>query len=48
MLTGLLAGRPLEEALRLAVACGTLSTRAAGGTYAQPSLDDALAAAAVL
>jgi len=45
MLTGLLAGRPLGEALRLAVACGTLSTRAAGGTGAQPTLDEALAAA---
>ena len=47
MLAGLLAGRPLDQALRLAVACGTLSTRAAGGTDAQPSLDEALAAAGV-
>ncbi len=45
LLAGLLGGRPLAEALRLAVACGTLSTRAAGGTDAQPTLAEATAAA---
>lgn len=39
---GMLQGWPLERALRLAVACGALSTRAAGGTAAQPSLEEAL------
>lgn len=34
------------QALRLAAACGSLSTRAAGGTAAQPTLDEALAALA--
>jgi sugar/nucleoside kinase (ribokinase family) len=43
-LAGRLAGRPLAECLRLAVACGSLSTRAAGGTASQPTLDEALAA----
>ncbi len=32
----------LERSLALAAACGSLSTRAAGGTAAQPSLDEAL------
>jgi sugar/nucleoside kinase (ribokinase family) len=45
LLAGLLGGRPLSDALRLAVACGTLSTRAAGGTDAQPTLAEATAAA---
>jgi sugar/nucleoside kinase (ribokinase family) len=45
LLAGLLGGRPLADALRLAVACGTLSTRAAGGTGAQPTLGEATAAA---
>jgi sugar/nucleoside kinase (ribokinase family) len=45
LLAALLGGRPLAEALRLAVACGTLSTRAAGGTDAQPTLAEATAAA---
>jgi sugar/nucleoside kinase (ribokinase family) len=45
LLAGLLDGRPLADALRLAVACGTLSTRAAGGTDAQPTLEEAMAAA---
>ncbi len=44
LLAGLLDGRPLAGALRLAVACGTLSTRAAGGTAAQPTLIEAEAA----
>lgn len=41
---GRLFGWPLLKCLRLAVACGSLSTRAAGGTAAQPTLDEALAA----
>jgi sugar/nucleoside kinase (ribokinase family) len=40
---GALAGWDLERCLKLAVACGALSTRAAGGTAAQPTLDEALA-----
>ena len=40
---GALAGWPLEQNLALAVACGALSTRAAGGTTAQPTLEEALA-----
>jgi sugar/nucleoside kinase (ribokinase family) len=40
-LAGYLAGRPLEESLRLANACGALSMRAAGGTAAQPTLEEA-------
>jgi sugar/nucleoside kinase (ribokinase family) len=43
-LAGWLGGRDLAESLRLAVACGTLSTRAAGGTAAQPTMAEALAA----
>lgn len=39
-----LDGRTLEEALRFACACGSLSTRAAGGTSAQPTLAEARAA----
>jgi sugar/nucleoside kinase (ribokinase family) len=38
-----LAGEPLTAALALAVACGALSTRAAGGTAAQPTLEQARA-----
>ena len=34
----------LERTLRLACACGSLSTRAAGGTAGQPTLDEALVA----
>ncbi len=41
---GCLAGWGLERSLRLACACGALSTRAAGGTAAQPTLEEALAA----
>jgi sugar/nucleoside kinase (ribokinase family) len=33
--------RPLREALRLAAACGALSTRAAGGTGSQASIQEA-------
>lgn len=40
---GALAGWPLDRSLRMAVICGALSTRAAGGTAAQPTLDEALA-----
>ncbi len=40
-LFGWLKGWTLEEALKLGVACGSLSTRAAGGTAAQPSLEEA-------
>src|SRR5204863_5641029 len=40
-IAGLLAGRPPEECLRLACACGALSTRALGGTAAQPTLEEA-------
>jgi sugar/nucleoside kinase (ribokinase family) len=32
----------LEKALQLAAVCGSLSTRSAGGTAAQPTLDEAL------
>jgi sugar/nucleoside kinase (ribokinase family) len=42
-LAGHLAGRPLEESLRLANACGSLSMRAVGGTAAQPTLEEASA-----
>jgi sugar/nucleoside kinase (ribokinase family) len=38
LVAGLLDGRPLPDAMRLAVACGTLSTRAAGGVDGQPTL----------
>lgn len=40
---GWLAGFELDKTLRLACACGSLSTRAAGGTSAQPALEEALA-----
>ncbi|MFB3738814.1 MAG: carbohydrate kinase family protein [Candidatus Velamenicoccus archaeovorus] len=43
-IAGHLHGWPLERCLRLAVACGSLSTLAPGGTAAQPSLVEALAA----
>jgi len=41
-LNGFLNGWSLEKTLSLAVACGSLSTRAAGGTSAQPTLDEAM------
>ena len=41
---GFLAGYDLRKALRLACICGSLSTRAAGGTGAQATLEEALAA----
>jgi sugar/nucleoside kinase (ribokinase family) len=43
-LYGYLHGWPLERTLRLACACGSLSTRAPGGTAGQPTLDEALCA----
>ena len=36
-----LAGRSIEDALALGCACGALSTRAAGGVAAQPTLEEA-------
>jgi len=42
-LAGTLAGWPVQRSLELAVACGSLSTRASGGTAAQPTMDEALA-----
>src|SRR5262249_43630972 len=47
-LAGRLTGLDLSASLRLAVACGSLSTRAAGGTAAQPTLAEALATAQTL
>ncbi len=44
VLAGLLSGWSLERALTLGCACGALSTRAVGGTTAQPTLEEALAA----
>ncbi|HTX78022.1 MAG TPA: carbohydrate kinase family protein [Longilinea sp.] len=41
-LYGYLAHWPLERSLRLACICGSLSTRAAGGIMAQPTLEEAL------
>ncbi len=41
-LYGWLKGWRLEKTLALAVACGSLSTRAAGGTSTQPTLDEAM------
>ncbi|MEW6086513.1 MAG: carbohydrate kinase family protein [Chloroflexota bacterium] len=39
---GYLHGWELEKSLRLACVCGALSTQAAGGTAAQPTLDEAM------
>ena len=44
VLAGLLGGWPLERALVLGCACGAMSTRATGGTAAQPTLEEAAAA----
>jgi len=41
-LYGYIHGWELERSLWLAVTCGALSTRAAGGVAAQPTLDEAL------
>jgi sugar/nucleoside kinase (ribokinase family) len=43
-LAGRLSGWPLDRCLSLAVVCGSLSTRAVGGTEAQPTLQEAIAA----
>ncbi len=40
-LHGLGSGQPLDQALRLGVACGSLSTRSLGGVDAQPRREDA-------
>jgi sugar/nucleoside kinase (ribokinase family) len=40
---GYLAGWDLARTLRLAVACGSISTQAVGGTNAQPTLQEAIA-----
>jgi sugar/nucleoside kinase (ribokinase family) len=45
VLAALLGGQPVERALALGCACGALSTRAVGGTAAQPTLAEALAVA---
>ena len=42
-LFGRLSGWPLSRCLSMGVACGALSTRARGGTEAQPTLAEALA-----
>jgi sugar/nucleoside kinase (ribokinase family) len=47
-LRGLRSGEGLDEALRLAVACGSLSTRGLGGVAAQPQLEQAVAVARTL
>jgi sugar/nucleoside kinase (ribokinase family) len=44
-LAGLLATGDLADAVALGCACGALSTRAAGGTAAQPGREEALALA---
>jgi sugar/nucleoside kinase (ribokinase family) len=38
-----LDGRSVDDALAYAVACGSLSTRAAGGTEGQPTRDEVAA-----
>jgi sugar/nucleoside kinase (ribokinase family) len=43
-LYGYLHGWSLEQSLQLACACGSLSTQGVGGTTAQPTLEEALAA----
>ncbi len=43
-LAGRLAGWDIERSARLAVVCGTLSTRARGGTAGQPTMAEATAA----
>lgn len=42
LIAGLLQGWSLQRSLELAVVCGACSTRAAGGTAAQPTLEEAL------
>jgi len=46
LLAGRLGGAGIEDSLALACACGTLSTRAMGGTEGQPTLAQAQAAIA--
>lgn len=46
-LTGLHRRWTLEESLALACACGSLSTRAAGGVAAQPSIEEATEVAGI-
>jgi sugar/nucleoside kinase (ribokinase family) len=41
---GLLQGWPIEKTLQFAAMCGSLSTRAIGGTAGQPTLDEVLSA----
>jgi sugar/nucleoside kinase (ribokinase family) len=43
-LAGRLNGWPLDRCLAFAVACGSLSARAMGGTAAQPTMEEALGA----
>jgi len=43
-IAGHLAGNSVADSLALACACGSLSTRAAGGTAAQPTLAEAMSA----
>jgi sugar/nucleoside kinase (ribokinase family) len=43
-LAGCLQGWPIRRCLQLAVACGSLSTRATGGIAAQPTMDEAVEA----
>lgn len=45
---GYLNGWSLEASLKLAVACGSLSTRASGGTAGQPSLTEAMQVAGMV
>jgi sugar/nucleoside kinase (ribokinase family) len=47
-LTGILSGWTTDRALSLGCACGALSTRAVGGTNAQPTLAEALEAVELL
>jgi sugar/nucleoside kinase (ribokinase family) len=47
-LTGLLSGWTVERALSLGCVCGALSTRAIGGTSAQPTLGEAVEAVELL
>lgn len=48
LLSSLGRGEDLEQALRLAIACGSLSTRRLGGVDAQPTLEEATRAAALV
>jgi sugar/nucleoside kinase (ribokinase family) len=42
MVYGLLAGWSLAKSTRLGVVCGSLSTRASGGTAAKPTIAEAM------